>query len=336
MSPYRKSQFKAIVLGLVTVGLGFLSLVSTPAGATSPTITTFDVSGSTDTEVGRINNLGQVAGDYLDSTSRGYVRDAQGNITTYDPPGAVITQSFAINDLGRVVGYYWDSTSSSAHGFVRDAQGNVTTFDVSGAIIVVPSAINNLGQVAGYSVGGFTTHGFVRDAHGNITTLDVSGATSTFPYAINDLGQVAGFYLDSSSHYHGFVRDAQGNITTFDVSGATHTFPQAINDFGQVAGYYYDGNNHLHGFIATFVLSSPSQLLASLIATVTTLGFHQGENLLQNALRQVNAGQTTQACNQLGAFINKVEAQAGEQLIAAEASGLAAAATQIQAALGCD
>src|SRR6266481_4994752 len=144
MSPYRKSQFKAIVLGLVTVGLGFLSLVSTPAGATSPTITTFDVSGSTDTEVGRINNLGQVAGDYLDSTSHyhGFVRDAQGNMTTFDVSGATNTVAFAINNLGQVAGDHYDSTlQSTSHGFVRDAQGTMTTFDVSGATNVYPYAM---------------------------------------------------------------------------------------------------------------------------------------------------------------------------------------------------
>jgi len=80
---------------------------------------------------------------------------------------------------------------------------------------------------------------------------------------------------------------------------------------------------------------TPSQMTSDLITTVMSLNFHQGVNLLENALRQINSGNTTIACNQLSAFINQVQAQSGNQLTVATASQLIASAAQIKAALGC-
>jgi YVTN family beta-propeller protein len=80
---------------------------------------------------------------------------------------------------------------------------------------------------------------------------------------------------------------------------------------------------------------TPSQMTSDLITTVTSLNFHQGVNLLGNALRQINSGNTTIACNQLSAFINQVQAQSGNQLTVATATQLIASAAQIKAALGC-
>jgi len=56
---------------------------------------------------------------------------------------------------------------------------------------------------------------------------------------------------------------------------------------------------------------------------------------LQHALDDVNAGDTMTACNLMGAFTNEVQAQSGTMLTVDQANQLLAAATRIQAVLGC-
>jgi hypothetical protein len=76
-------------------------------------------------------------------------------------------------------------------------------------------------------------------------------------------------------------------------------------------------------------------MTSNLITTVTSLNFQQGTTLLQNAIGQINSGNTGAACNQLSAFINQVQAQSGKNLTPGEASQLLQAANAIKASLGC-
>jgi YVTN family beta-propeller protein len=80
---------------------------------------------------------------------------------------------------------------------------------------------------------------------------------------------------------------------------------------------------------------SPAQAMTNLLAQVMSLGFQQGSSLLKNALSQLGRGNTTAACNQMGAFINQVRAQAGKQLTTAQAAELIQAATDIRGSLAC-
>ena len=56
---------------------------------------------------------------------------------------------------------------------------------------------------------------------------------------------------------------------------------------------------------------------------------------LQHALDAVNVDDTKTACNLMGAFTNEVQAQSGTMLTVDQANQLLAAATRIQAVLGC-
>jgi hypothetical protein len=84
----------------------------------------------------------------------------------------------------------------------------------------------------------------------------------------------------------------------------------------------------------------PQQQLAELDAAVRALGLPNGtENSLlvkiQSASRDLSNGQTAAACGKLDAFINEVQAQAGNKIPAAAAADLIEAATQIKTGLGC-
>ena len=88
---------------------------------------------------------------------------------------------------------------------------------------------------------------------------------------------------------------------------------------------------------------SPSQMISSLTATVMNFNLDQGiANSLDAklgaaaaALTAAGANNIGTACNQMGAFINAVQAQSGKKLTVAQANQLIAAANQIKAVLGC-
>ena len=56
---------------------------------TDGTITTFEVTGSPDTEPAAINPAGQITGSYQDANYvyHGFLRNTDGTITTFDPTG---------------------------------------------------------------------------------------------------------------------------------------------------------------------------------------------------------------------------------------------------------
>jgi N-acetylneuraminic acid mutarotase len=83
----------------------------------------------------------------------------------------------------------------------------------------------------------------------------------------------------------------------------------------------------------TVTVLSTSQIVDGLIAEIDN--FQQGQNLLQNVLKSINAGNVSAACGQLEAFINMVQAQAGKKLTQPEAAALIQAATDAKMGLGC-
>jgi hypothetical protein len=93
------------------------------------------------------------------------------------------------------------------------------------------------------------------------------------------------------------------------------------------------GNSTSHAFTVTVL--SPLDVISNLISQVGELDFQQASNLLGNVLRSLDRSRPDTACNQLGAFINQVQAQAGRQLTAAEAATLIRSATDVRGALGC-
>jgi probable HAF family extracellular repeat protein len=111
-----------------------------------------------------INNLGQVVGDYLDSSgqSHGFIHYPDGSFGPIDFPGAQTTIPTDINDDSQIVGDYTDN-QGRLHGFLLKS-GLFFTLDVPfPSTRTGISGINQKGQIVGdyRDSGTSNSHGFV-------------------------------------------------------------------------------------------------------------------------------------------------------------------------------
>lgn len=210
-----------------------------------------------------INNSGQIAGFYSDSTGgHGFVKSG-GNYTTLEVPGASFTYATGINDSGDVAGYYYATQDVAGvptirqRGFVKSG-GVYRTIDAPGAGVTQTYAagINNSGQVAGTFYDGTKYKGFI-EVGGVFTILD-HYASGTYVYGINNLGDVVGYYEDAgqSGGVGGAFVKSGGVYTRIqnpDGFNGSSTQAWGINDLGQIVGYYSPASdpNAVYGFLAT-------------------------------------------------------------------------------------
>jgi probable HAF family extracellular repeat protein len=92
--------------------------------------------------------------------------------------------------------------------------------------------------------------------------------------------------------------------------GGAHSIASAVNNGGQIAGYSLTAGGLPHAVL--WRERTPAAMISALIASVTNFGFQQSVSLLRNALSSLTRGNTTAACNEMGAFVNQVRAQAGK------------------------
>lgn len=156
------------VAGTYIDGIGYHGYIRSAGGA----FETFDAPGgpASGSIASRINNLGQVQGDYAnsDGVEHGLIRNADGSLVVYDAPDAGKgagqgTYAFSgIDDAGTAAGYYVDANNVS-HGYVRTSDGTLTEFDPPGSIWTVAWDINADGVVTGTYMDQFANfHGFLR------------------------------------------------------------------------------------------------------------------------------------------------------------------------------
>lgn len=210
--------------------------------------TSFDVPGSTETLLFKVNDSGEIVGGYLEgpNVEHGFLLQG-GSVTTIDVPGAVgATQAEGINDQVQVTGTYFDATTGLEPGFLRQPDGSVVT-------IVPPNSggyteangINNSGTIVGRDIGRFS-QGF-QFSNGSYTMINVPGATNTSLFGINNRGDIVGDYIDANGVTHGLlVRN--GSFITIDFPGATNTNAQDINDNGDIVGSTVVANLR-HGYL---------------------------------------------------------------------------------------
>lgn len=254
------------VVGTYTNGLNQVGFIRDSLGNFSDIVPT----GSILTTANSINNLGQVAGSWVDSSlpakTHGFVWDSSSNTyTSFDIAGSTGINVASINNNGQVAGSYFD-TSFKAHGFFLNAKGGITTFDapVTDTYIQVNS-MNDSEEITGFysTDNNFTYHGFLRSEKGaKEVSFDADPtAVWTLPQGVNTNGTIVGYWYPSGfGSASGFVRTppahgpitGTGTFTSFTVPGASYTQPDSVNDNGAIAGIYItvSGTTYTrHGFI---------------------------------------------------------------------------------------
>jgi hypothetical protein len=101
-----------------------------------------------------------------------------------------------------------------------------------------------------------------------------------------------------------------------------------------------DDSNSPVSISFTVTVQGAAAQVNDLLTTVNSLGLDPDfqasfDAQLEAVQTDLENGDTTQACNDLQAFINHVQAQSGKHLTEAQAAQLIAAAQQIQNVLGC-
>src|SRR5580698_2510584 len=203
-----------------------------------------------------LNNAGDVAGTYLDTSGsiHGF-QYVKGTYTTIDFPGAGLTQVDSINEAGEIAGLYYEPGSGFGQGFYL-VGGTYTTIDMPGAIDTYPAGINDVGQIVGqYIDSARNYHGFLW-RRGTFTTIDYPGATWSALFGINDQGEIVGEYGDgdgavNEGFEHGYFY-SDGQFLSVDVPfvGAAATWLTGINKSDQISGIYIDTAGRFYGFTA--------------------------------------------------------------------------------------
>src|SRR5437867_4312128 len=207
---------------------------------------------------------------------------------------------------------------------VANSSANETWPDTNGSQIVFAS---NAGGVA---------HVYVTTLGGVATQIPTSTATQDHPAIANNFVAYEGGTVSSHDIY---VYDLTSG-TTYQITN-TPADNELLSDIAvsdttvrvvwQVGGDVY---------ATEFSIGSPDQLISDLIDTIESFNLPQGianslEAKLTAAQASLAAGDTTAACNEIGAFINEVEAQSDKKLKVPEANQLKTLAQQRQQSLGC-
>jgi hypothetical protein len=218
-------------------------------------------------------------------------------VTKLDPTGSALVYST----------YLGESDEDAGFGIAVDALGHayVTGFTASTDFPTTP---------------GFqTANGGGRDAF--VTKLDPTGSALVYST-----------YLGGSDHDEGYgiAVDSLGNAYATGITRSTD-FPTTPGAFQAASGGAADA------FVAK-IAASPAEQLADLETLIPGAGLPSGttSSLLANvraAAAALARGNTTAACNQLAALINKANAQSRQH--PAQAAAIIAAAQALQTALGC-
>jgi hypothetical protein len=243
------------ITNIRAAALGALLVASSTAQAsvTSYSFADIDVPGSQPGSTGfsfplGLNNLGQVAGSYNDSSgnSHGFLYSG-GQYFTINAPGANDTYLAGINNAGDIVGVSVYLSAGKDYVFL-ESHGkftNIADNSNPSVFFFLPGALNDRDQAIGLLRGG--KYGLL-DARGVITPINTSGANGDASFSgLNNRDQFTGTLCDSLG-CHGFI-DTKGVFTKFDYPGAPYTAGSGINDRGQVVGAYF--TDSLNGFLYT-------------------------------------------------------------------------------------
>jgi hypothetical protein len=210
--------------------------------------------GATSTAVTGINNNGNTAGYYIDTSgnTNGFTKTGAA-FTTVNAPGTAFNRALGINDSNTTVGYSAvDQAGITGQVAYKQSGGAFTTINslLPANVNAQATGINNANNIVGFyqPMAGGSRIGFL-DVAGTITTIDPFSSTFTEALGINNNGEIVGFYTDSGGFQHGYV-DNGGVFTTFDPTGSVSTTISGVNDLGQIVGFY-SANEASIGFVGT-------------------------------------------------------------------------------------
>jgi hypothetical protein len=216
---------------------------------------TIDVPEAYATVATRINERGQIVGDYWPTKERfdqglkyGFLYE-RGRFTRFEVPGADSTEGVGIDDRGRVVGEALTLDPFGARGYIFE-RGRFRLIDVPGAAFTGAEEINERGQIVGTYGDDLddpaATRGYLLD-RGRFRTFAVPGETTTQVFGVNNREQIVGYTADvdpttlevTGEHGFLFARGPRGPVTPIDVPGAPRTLALGINDHGTIVGWFF-------------------------------------------------------------------------------------------------
>lgn len=209
-----------------------------------------DVPGEVETDVGGINDAGDIVGAFIDAAGmvHGYLQNKNG-LQEIAAPNAISTAPAAINNRGDMTGTF-TGNDNVRHGFVF-VNGVFTTLDFPGAISTFPFGINDHGVIVGtYQLTRFGLHAFRFDENGFVTIddpdQDPSGLTEAL--GVNNSGDVAGLFLDQQFNSHAFLL-SHNTFNDIQVPGGFQPSGGGLNNSASIIGSYEDVNQFVHGFL---------------------------------------------------------------------------------------
>jgi probable HAF family extracellular repeat protein len=276
-----------------------------------------------------INDLGQVAVTCSDwDMTVSYVWSNATGMTLLPTPGDSTVWVAAMNNQGEVVGMQEHPTGES-NPFLWTAAGGMEDLGNLGGSYGHANDINERGEVAGMSyTSDWRFHPFLWSRETGMVdlTLGFDGPPVDWGY-IHDMSEVAVIgcaLMDGWYDHHAFLWTQEDGFKDLGTLGGIISSGHSVNDYGQAVGWAqndfnitpWEGENHAVLWLPDEP-PTPEEQTEALVAEVQNLidtgVLNQGNGnalttKLENALGKLEKGNTQAACNEMGAFVNLVEA----------------------------
>ncbi len=203
----------------------------------------------------KINNRGDIIGNFEDEVAQHGFLLRKGEVTVIDYPVVLYTFLSGLNDAGMIAGSFdvfddeWNWLDEP--GFLLFKDNFTEVPKVPGMVLTNAIGLNNRGDFVGQCAADWddTGCGYVF-SQGKFTTFRL-GEYGTQPTDINSSGTIVGVVGEDLTS-RAFIKKGD-NVTIFDYPGAAMTTAWSINSFGQMVGNWYadaNGETPAHGWLA--------------------------------------------------------------------------------------